>query len=137
VNQGGNATPSWTYRVSASYDVSSLSFALIGRVFSSGVYSNSFIECASDCPASTVQNRTINENDIDGAFYLDASASYSFAAGPVEAQAFLSIRNLLDSDPELVGNGPDGNNTPAYPQTNRTLYDVMGRVFRLGIRLSF
>jgi iron complex outermembrane receptor protein len=68
---------------------------------------------------------------------LDASATYSFTVGPTEAEAFLSIRNLLNSDPELTGNGPDANNTPAYPQTNRILYDTMGRVFRLGVRMSF
>jgi hypothetical protein len=137
VNQGANATPSWSYRLSATYDLDVLSFTLIGRGVSSGVYNNSFIECTSNCPASTVEHRTIDENDIGGAFYLDASATYSFTVGPAEAEAFFTIRNLFNTDPELVGNGPDGNNTPAYPQTNRLLYDTMGRVFRLGVRMSF
>lgn len=137
VNQGGNATPSWSYRLSATYALEALSFTLIGRGVSSGVYNNSFIECTSDCPTSTAEHRTINENDIGGAFYLDASATYSFTMGPTEAEAFFTIRNLFNTDPELVGNGPDGNNTPAYPQTNRILYDTMGRVFRLGVRMSF
>lgn len=137
VNQGTSATPSWSYRLSATYAVDLLSFTLIGRGVSSGVYNNSFIECSSGCPTSTVEHRTIDENDIEGAFYLDASATYSFAIGPAEAEAFLTIRNLLNTDPELVGNGPDANNTPAYPQTNRVLYDTMGRVFRLGVRMSF
>lgn len=137
MNQGANATPSWSYRLSATYAVDMLSFTLIGRGVSSGVYNNSFIECVSNCPVSTAEHRTIDENDIDGAFYLDASASYSFTVGPTQAEAFLSIRNLLNTDPERVGNGPDANNTPAYPQTNRMLYDTMGRVFRLGVRMSF
>lgn len=137
VNQGNYATPNWSYRFSASYALNALSFTLIGRGVSSGVYNNSFIECSSDCPTSTVQHRTINENDIGGAFYLDASATYSFTVGATEAEAFLTIRNLLNTDPEPVGNGPDGNNTPAYAQTNRMLYDTMGRVFRLGMRMSF
>jgi iron complex outermembrane receptor protein len=136
VNQGTNATPSWSYRLSASYAVDMLSFTLIGRGVSSGVYNNSF-KCISSCPASMVEHRTTNENDIDSAFYLDASATYAFTVGPAEAEAFLSIRNLLNTDPERVGNGQDGNNTPAYPQTNRVLYDTMGRVFRLGVRMSF
>jgi outer membrane receptor protein involved in Fe transport len=137
VNAGANATPSWNYRVSATYDWQPLIFTLIGRGVSDGVYNNSFIECANNCPASTVQHRTINENDIDGAFYLDASVAYDFNAGPAQAEAFLAIRNLLDKDPVPVGNGPDGNNIPAYAQTNRILYDVMGRSFRLGVRVSF
>ncbi|MBM0105450.1 TonB-dependent receptor [Steroidobacter sp. S1-65] len=137
VNQGGNATPDWSYRLSATYVLDVLSLSLIGRGVSGGVYNNSFIECVSDCPTSTVEHRTINDNDIGGAFYVDASATYSFAMGPAEAEAFLSIRNLFNTDPERVGNGPDGNNIPAYPQTNRILYDTMGRVFRLGVRMSF
>ena len=80
-------------------------------------------------------NRTVNRNDIAGAFYLDFNTSYEFEAGGGKFEAFLSIRNLLDTDPVLVGNGPTGNNTPAYPQTNRALYDVLGRVFRLGMRV--
>ncbi len=82
MNQGTNATPSWSYRLSATYAVDMLSFTLIGRGVSSGVYNNSFIECTSNCPVSTVEHRTINENDIDGAFYLDASATYAFTVGP-------------------------------------------------------
>jgi outer membrane receptor protein involved in Fe transport len=50
---------------------------------------------------------------------------------------FLYVRNLLNSDPVLVGNGPTGNNTPAYPQTNRGLYDVLGRVYRMGVRFEY
>jgi iron complex outermembrane recepter protein len=137
VNQGANATPSWSYRLSATYALDTLSFTVIGRGVSSGVYNNSFIECTSNCPASTVEHRTINENDIAGALYLDTTATYSFTMGPADAEAFLTIRNLLNTDPELVGNGPDGNNIPAYPQTNRLLYDTMGRTFRLGVRMSF
>jgi len=37
----------------------------------------------------------------------------------------------------LVGNGPTGNNTPAYPMTNRGLYDVLGRVYRMGVRFEY
>jgi Asp-tRNA(Asn)/Glu-tRNA(Gln) amidotransferase A subunit family amidase len=48
-----------------------------------------------------------------------------------------AVKNLFDRDPVLVGNGPDGNNTPAYPQTNRSLYDTFGRVFRVGLRVKY
>jgi len=135
--QNSGDTPDWTYRLSAGYDLDSWSFNLIGRGLSGGVYDNSFIECQTDCPASTVEHRTINDNHIDGAIYLDLNANYSFGVGGVKAQAFLSIRNLLDTDPVLVGNGPTGNNMPAYPQTNRNLYDVLGRVYRTGLRVAF
>lgn len=136
-NAGGNSTPSWNYRLSTSYNIDPVTLTLTGRGFSSGVYDNSFIECVSNCPTSTVKNRTINENDIAGAFYLDFSANYSFMVGPAQAEAFFAVKNLANRDPVLVGNGPGGNNTDAYPQTNRSLYDTFGRTFRLGVRMSF
>ena len=51
-------------------------------------------------------------------------------------ELFLSVKNLFDKDPVLVAIGPTGNNTPAYPQTNRSLYDVLGRVYRVGVRVK-
>jgi iron complex outermembrane recepter protein len=133
---GYGNTPKWTYRVTETYDIGNWSFNVTGRGLSGGKYNNSFVECQTACPASTVTNRTINNNRIPGAFYLDFQTNYSFEVGAAKAQAFLSVRNLFNRDPVLVGNGPTGNNTPAYPQTNRNLYDFMGRVFRFGVRLQ-
>ncbi|WP_446654872.1 TonB-dependent receptor plug domain-containing protein [Blastomonas sp.] len=133
---GGDATPSWNYRLSANYDTESWSFNLVGRGFSDGVYNNNFIECQSGCPLSTPDFRTINTNHIDGQWYLDLSVTKRFQIASSEAEVFLYVRNVFDTDPVLVGNGPTGDNTPAYPQTNRSLYDVLGRVFRMGVRFK-
>ena len=134
-NTGG--LPNWTYRLTAGYDVTSgLGFQIVGRGVSAGVYNNNYIVCATDCPASTADRRTVNTNRIGGAFFLDVNASYDFSIQNAKAQIFVAIRNLANRDPVLVGNGPTGNNTPAYPQTNRSLYDVLGRVFRMGVRVS-
>lgn len=134
---GGDATPSWNFRLTGNYDVERWSFNLVGRGFSGGVYDNNFIECQTTCPASTAQARTINDNNIAGQWYMDASITHRFTIKSSKAEVFFYVRNLLNSDPVLVGNGPTGNNTPAYPQTNRNLYDVLGRVFRLGVRLQY
>ncbi|OYX76846.1 MAG: hypothetical protein B7Y82_10690 [Sphingomonadales bacterium 32-65-25] len=134
---GGDATPSWNYRLTANYEIDSWSFNLIGRGFSGGVYDNNFIECTTGCPASTPQARTINNNQIAGQWYVDASITKKVKLGGSKVDLFLYVRNLLNSDPVLVGNGPTGNNTPAYPQTNRNLYDVLGRVYRMGVRFEY
>jgi outer membrane receptor protein involved in Fe transport len=134
---GGEATPSWNYRLTANYDTEKWGFNLTGRGISGGVYDNNFIECQTTCPVSTPQNRTINNNRISGQWYVDASITHRFTAWKTKAELFLYVRNLLNSDPVLVGNGPTGNNTPAYPQTNRNLYDVLGRTFRLGVRVEY
>lgn len=134
-NTGG--LPDWTYRFTAGYDLDSgFSVQGIARGVSGGVYNNNYVVCATDCPLSTADYRTVNMNRIDGQFFYDVNASYAFETGGAKAQVFLSIRNVLNSDPVLVANGPTGNNTPAYPQTNRALYDVLGRVFRMGVRIG-
>ncbi|OYQ37336.1 hypothetical protein CHU93_00595, partial [Sandarakinorhabdus cyanobacteriorum] len=133
----GDGVPSWNYRLTANYEIDSWSFNLVGRGFSDGVYNNNFFECTSGCPASTAANRTINTNRISGQWYMDASITKKLKLGGSKAEVFLYVRNLLNSDPVLVGNGPTGNNTPAYPQTNRGLYDVLGRVYRIGVRFEY
>ncbi|MBB6226589.1 outer membrane receptor protein involved in Fe transport [Polymorphobacter multimanifer] len=133
----GGGVPSWNYRLSANYDLEKWGFNVVGRGFSGGVYDNNFFECTSGCPLSTPASRTINDNGIAGQWYLDASITHRFTVKRSKAEVFLYVRNLLNSDPVLVGNGPTGNNTPAYPQTNRALYDVLGRVFRVGVRFEY
>lgn len=130
--------PNWTYRFSAGYDFDTgFSVQALVRGVSAGVYGNNYVVCTSACPASSADYRTINYNHIPGGRYVDMNASYTFKVAGISTQAFLSVRNVLNSDPVAVAIGPTGNNTPAYPQTNRNLYDVMGRVFRMGIRLKY
>lgn len=133
--QNTGSLPKWTYRFTAAYDLpSGFGIQGVARGVSGGVYNNNYIVCSDDCPLSTADNRTVNLNSIPGAFFFDLNASYNFEVANVNSQVFLSIRNITNKDPVLVANGPTGNNTPAYPQTNRTLYDVLGRVFRMGVR---
>ncbi|MFT4057324.1 MAG: TonB-dependent receptor [Novosphingobium sp.] len=134
LTSGTYATPNWVYRVSAFYDVGPMTFNLVARGFTDGVYGNDWIECTSDCPASTPQYRTINDNDIKGAMYLDASVGFKFPTFGREGSLTFIVNNLLNKDPVLVGNGPDGNNVPAYAQTNRSRYDVVGRTFRVSFK---
>jgi outer membrane receptor protein involved in Fe transport len=134
---GTYSSPSWVYRASAFYTVDPFTLNLVARGFGSGVYGNDYIECTTGCPASTTQYRTINDNHIGGATYLDASLSVKFAGLGGDGKLTFVVNNLLNKDPVLVGNGPDGNNVPAYAQTNRGLYDVVGRVFRMGLTFDF
>lgn len=134
---GANSAPNWRYRVSAFYDIDDFTFNLVGRGFGSGVYGNDYVECTSGCPVSTPRYRTINDNDIGGAFYLDGSVSVKLRSGQHEGSFAFVVSNLLNKDPILIGNGPDGNNTPAYPQTARSMYDVIGRTYRVAFTMNF
>ena len=131
----GDGPPKWLYRVSATYTADPWTVVLTGRGVSAGVYENAFIECASACPRSTTVNRTINDNHIDGAFYVDASFTYDINdfSG---TQVFVNVTNLANKDPAIVAYGPAGT---AYgnPSTNQGIYDFLGRVFRVGVRFKF
>ena len=80
-------------------------------------------------------NRTINDNSIKGAFYLDASLSQDVKVSGRELQLFLAITNLLDKDPPVVAPGPAGS-AYATPSTNQSIYDLLGRSFRVGARFK-
>lgn len=136
--QNNGSLPKWTYRLSAAYNLDNgLSFQAVARGVSPGKYNNNYIVCDTNCPVSTSDYRTVNYNHINGAWYFDMNADYKFEVMNTKASVFLSIRNILNKDPVLVANGPNGDNTEAYPQTNRQLYDVLGRVFRMGIRVDY
>lgn len=128
-------TPKWLYRAMATWTNDPITFNLIGRGISAGVYDNSFVECTASCPVSTVTNRTINDNRIAGAFYVDTSISFDFLTFGSTSQFFLSVTNLLDKDPPVVASGPAGS-AYATPATNQSLYDLLGRSYRVGLRFK-
>lgn len=139
---GSYSSPKWVYRISTFYEVGRTTLNLVVRGFSDGVYGNDYVQCTSSCPTYTNANDrnryvTINDNHIDGAIYLDASVSVKIKPAGHEGSVTLVVNNLADKAPVLIGNGPSGNNVPAYAQTNRSLYDVMGRTFRLAARMAF
>ena len=135
------STPDWVYRVTAAYNLDPVSFNVTARGVSDGVISNAYTECASACPTLAPPYYTINDNHIDGALYFDASATYAFDIGQSAAsgEAYISIKNLFNNEPPLTANPAalGAENTVGYLQTNRSLYDVLGRTFRVGMRLAF
>ncbi|MBJ7437748.1 MAG: TonB-dependent receptor [Sphingopyxis sp.] len=137
LSAGTYNSPNWVYRLSAFYEIDPVTFNLVARGFTSGTYGNDWIECDGACPASTSQFRTINNNRIDGATYFDASVDFEFQAMAGTGHLTFIVNNLLNKDPVLVGNGPDGNNVPAFAQTNRSRFDVVGRSFRVAAKIQF
>ncbi|PZU09292.1 MAG: hypothetical protein DI605_10690 [Sphingomonas sp.] len=135
---GSGVLRKWTYRLTAGYTMDNgFGFQAVGRGFSPGTYSNAYIVCSTDCPLSTTDNRTYNYNHINGAWYLDLNADYKFKVRGVKGNVFISIRNVLNTDPVLTAGGPTGDNTEASPQTSAGLYDVLGRQFRVGLRFDY
>ncbi|MBU3076658.1 TonB-dependent receptor plug domain-containing protein [Sphingomonas quercus] len=126
VNSG--ATPNWKLLGMQTWATDKWRFTLQERWFSDGVYNSTYIVCQTNCPVSTSNNRTIDNNTMKGAFYVDVSGSYSITKS---IEAYFKVDNLFNRDPEpspATNTGIDLN-----PQ----LYDVLGRMFRLGVRVNF
>jgi iron complex outermembrane receptor protein len=121
VNTGN--TPDWKVLAVQSYETDKYSLQIQQRWISDGVLGNQYIECRpGTCPASTVNRPTIDNNQVDGAFYFDVGGSYEVRPG---ATAYFKVDNVFDEEPARV-------NTFVNP----ALYDVLGRVYRLGMRVS-
>ncbi|MGP1609690.1 MAG: TonB-dependent receptor domain-containing protein, partial [Burkholderiales bacterium] len=126
-----NALPNWKMNVSASYELERLSVSLAARGFDDGEFNNTngiYTVCESACPPVTAGHPTINYNAMPGRFYLDANVNYQLDVGTNSTtDLFFSVKNAFDKDPPPL---PTGANLA-------TLYDVMGRVYRIGARYSF
>ncbi|MGC4252090.1 MAG: TonB-dependent receptor [Sphingobium sp.] len=135
VNAGGafgtisGNTPNWKLLTTQSFKRDRWSLSLTERWISKGKLSANFIECQTDCPAPTILNPTIDNNRMKSAFYVDLGGTYDVAEG---VQAYFKIDNLFNRDPAVVPGigGPGQRFSP-------TLYDIVGRMYRAGVRLSF
>jgi outer membrane receptor protein involved in Fe transport len=123
VNTG--ATPHWKGLLIESWDNDKFSANIQERFISDGVFGYQYIVCQTGCPVSTANNPTLDYNHMAGAFYVDVGGSYNVSDS---LQAYFKINNLFDRDPT------------ASPQTNTgldsnpALYDIIGRVYRIGVR---
>jgi iron complex outermembrane receptor protein len=126
-NNLGN-TPRWKGLASQSWDTDKYSLTLTERWISSGKYSNEFIECQTDCPVSTVIHPTIYNNHMKGAFYVDLGGTWKVAD---KTTAYFKIDNIGNVDPAAA---PQANLSYGI---NPALYDVLGRVYRVGLRYNF
>jgi len=135
-SNGGSGPPAWLYNLSLNYALDAFQTSLSVRGLSSGTYNNSYVECKTGCPLSTVDNRTIDSNYVPGQYWFDLTASYKFEVGESSTvEAFLNIKNVFNADPKVVA--PLGTGSAFWaPLTNRQYYDVLGRVFRSGVRFK-
>jgi outer membrane receptor protein involved in Fe transport len=133
VNLG--STPNWKVLASQTWSNDRLRLTVQERWFSDGVYGATYFECDGDCPSydpsqptSATNRPTIDNNHMDGAFYVDLSGSYDVTDA---LQAYFKIDNLLNRDPEPAPRTDTG------IDINPALYDVVGRMYRVGVRLNF
>jgi iron complex outermembrane receptor protein len=120
------STPRWKVLASQSWDSDRGSLTLSERWISSGVVSNEFIECQTNCPVSTNIHQTIDNNHMAGAFYVDLGGSLNLSK---KMTAYFKVNNVADISPAAAPGIPLG--------ANPALYDLIGREYRLGLRYNF
>jgi outer membrane receptor protein involved in Fe transport len=129
-NGGQASTPTWIFRGSATYETPTFSATVTGRGVSAGKYSATGIECTTSCPVTTTTStyQTYDNNKVSGLFYVDLNLTQTVNFGNNKAQFFANVTNLFNRWPLLV------------PETglaaNSTYSDMLGRQFRVGIRLQ-
>lgn len=126
LREGG--APRYRYLADLSYHNGPLTVSLTGRGISSGVRDTSFVECSTNCPGG---NNTINNNHVEGAFWVDASASHEIVEG---VEGFFVVTNIANRAPIASADGP-GFSTAQFGY-NRA-YSDLGRAFRTGVRFKF
>jgi outer membrane receptor protein involved in Fe transport len=122
VNTG--STPNWKWLAIQTYEGDDFSLTVQERWFSDGNYGNQYVVCAAgNCPISTAAAPTIDNNSMPGAFYLDVGGTYDVRK---DVTAYFKVDNVFDHDPAK---------SPTY--ANPALYDIVGRIYRAGVRFRF
>lgn len=134
-NYDDRSIPSWKYSAAMVYQLDHWNVQLTARGLGPGLYSNTNIECTVGCPTSTANNVTVSDNHIAGALYFDFAAGYKFDIGRANSEVFFNARNMFNKYPPVVAKGPGATGYDFFP-ANAAQYDVLGAVFRLGLRVQ-
>jgi outer membrane receptor protein involved in Fe transport len=129
VNGGQASTPSWIFHFSGTLDFPTTSITAVARGVSSGKYASNGIECSTSCPVSTTNYPTYDNNRVSGLFYVDLNLTQRVKINNTsDAEFFVNVTNLFNRWPLLV------------PETglaaNTTYSDMLGRTFRVGVRIK-
>jgi iron complex outermembrane receptor protein len=124
-NGFGGTILNWKMQETQSYQNDVWGINLTERWLSGGITTNrNTLVCApGTCPAPTIQTPTINFNKVSSMFYLDVGANWNYSE---RTQFYTKIDNIANTRPPDIG-GQDN---------NQVIYDVIGRMFRVGIRFN-
>jgi iron complex outermembrane receptor protein len=133
--QNSGSVALWRWMGVQSYDLDNFNITFTERWFSDGVINKSYIECTTGCPISTVNQPTINNNRMDGAFYFDIGGSYKLVKRDdgLNVTAYFKVDNVANVDPVP---SPSFGSLPINNGTNPVLYDTLGRLYRIGLRFT-
>lgn len=122
---GGTAgLPKWSVNTTLDYRVAKFDINAQLRYISRSHQNNALIGPDQAGYSPSLFN-SINDNVIPAVAYLNLGASYDLALGGGRTEVFVIVNNALDKDPPL----------PAI--NNNAYYDLLGRSYRVGLRVGF
>jgi outer membrane receptor protein involved in Fe transport len=124
-NGFGGTILNWKIQESQSYQNDIWGVTLTERWLSGGITQNrNAIVCnPGSCPVPTVTNPTINFDKVDAMFYLDLGLNWNYSE---RTQYYVKVDNLTNIRPPDIGS----------QDNNQVIYDVIGRMFRVGVRFN-
>ena len=130
---GGNSTYTafggtvftWKLEETQSYQNDVWGFNLTERWYADGTSQNkNAIVCdPGTCPKDTIQSPTINFDKVDAVLYLDVGANWNVTN---DTQIYAKVDNVANVMPPDVGS----------QIAAISVYDVIGRMYRIGVRFS-
>ena len=128
VNRAKQVTPQWSGNLNLNYTLNRLSTNLQVRYIGAMIRDATLygVDAAGYNPALPF---TINDNTLPPIAYLNLSAQYDLISkGGRQLQIYGVINNVLDTDPPAGG---------GLNLSLASLYDIVGRSFRAGIRFKY
>lgn len=115
----GDQQPDWTIQSSVFYERGPVRVTVTNRFMSSGVVSNEFKAL-----------HEIDDNHVASRLYTNLNVNYSFQRFGGDAEVYLNVDNVFGVNPPKGFGWNYG--LAASPQ-----YDVIGRMFKVGLRLQY
>jgi outer membrane receptor protein involved in Fe transport len=128
--ENGGSIPHWKVLATQSYQADRWSISFTERYISDGRQNTQYVVCTpGSCPLSTSNYPTINSNGLRGQFLLDIGGTFNIDD---HWQVFGKVDNVGNADPVMIySNAPNNANG-----VNPSLYDVIGRMYHVGVRLK-
>ncbi|MCX7282220.1 MAG: TonB-dependent receptor, partial [Alphaproteobacteria bacterium] len=125
------ATPHLKAFLTQAYQSENWEIHLSENLISEGRHNLNWIQCTpGTCPVPTLQNPTVQDNHVPGIFYLNLGGSLNLSE---HWTLYGQVDNLLNKNPPpFYSNSQNPTNDGANP----LLYDTIGRMFHVGVRIS-
>jgi hypothetical protein len=123
-----SGVPHWSGNANLTYRADRWQVNLEARYIGKGHYSNDLREGC--CAVNTV-----NDNSVPAFVYFNLGAQYRFNLLGRNLELYGLVNNLFNRAPPWLPSGAAGGTNES--STNSAFYDVIGRMYKVGLRFQF